>query len=223
MDAYGLSVERASLGERLSLFIWPDYLDPELVAEFERTYGVDVVIDYYDTNEAMIAKLQAGGTGQYDVVVASDYAVEVLTTQGLAEPLDKTNVPNLANLDPRFASPPYDPANTYSVAYQWGTSGIGVRNDLVADPARIVPSWALVFDPARQLDQCRRRVALEIAQLADAFGLRVERRLGSGRPLDDLAEHRLAGRVVLGLVVVEPLADGERARELVGCRGDRGP
>lgn len=148
VEAYGLVVERADLGRALNLFIWPEYVDPALVREFERTYGVRVRLDYYDTNEAMVAKLQAGGTGQYDLVVASDYAVEVLRGQGLVEPLDPSHIPNLENLDPRFRDLPFDPGNVYSVAYQWGTSGIGVREDLVADPARLVESWALVFDPA---------------------------------------------------------------------------
>lgn len=149
VEAYGLSVPRDSLGERLALFIWPDYLDPELVSEFERTYGVAVSIDYYDTNEAMIAKLGAGGTGQYDVIVASDYAVEVLTEQGLTQPLDRSNIPNFANLDPRFVGLPFDPGNARSIPYQWGTTGLGVRMDLVTDSSRIVPSWGMVFDPER--------------------------------------------------------------------------
>jgi spermidine/putrescine transport system substrate-binding protein len=99
----------------------------------------------------MIAKLRAGGTGQYDLVVASDYAVEVLTEQGLAERLDRSNIPNFANLDARFTDAPYDVGNVYSVPYQWGTSGVGVRTDLVNDSSRVVESWALVFDPNRAL------------------------------------------------------------------------
>jgi spermidine/putrescine transport system substrate-binding protein len=145
VDAYGLRLETAELGDQLNLFIWSDYMDPELIEEFESAYGVTVAIDYYDTNEAMIAKLQAGGTGQYDVVVASDYAVEVLRGENLLEPLDHALVPNLANLAPRFREAPFDPGNLYSATYQWGTSGLGMRADLVGgDPA---PSWSLVFDP----------------------------------------------------------------------------
>jgi spermidine/putrescine transport system substrate-binding protein len=151
IEAYGLSVPRDSIGERLALFNWPDYLDPELVTEFERAYGVDVSIDYYDTNEAMIAKLGAGGTGQYDIVVGSDYAVEVLVQQGLAQPIERANLPNFANLDPRFVDLPFDPGNVYSIPYQWGTTGLGVRADLVVDSSRIVSSWALVFDPERAI------------------------------------------------------------------------
>lgn len=148
VDAYGLSTETAGLGRELHLFIWPDYLDPQLTAEFERTYGVKVTIDYYDTNEAMIAKLQAGGTGQYDLVVASDYAVEVLREADLLQPLDHAALPNLANLGARFREAPFDPGNVYSATYQWGTSGLGVRWDLAGDTTRIVPSWGLVFDSA---------------------------------------------------------------------------
>lgn len=146
VSAHGLTVSTADLGDRLNLFTWSDYIDPDLVTEFEKTYGVKVSIDYYDTNEALIAKLQAGGQSQYDVIIASDYAVEVLHQGGRIQPVDTTLIPNRRNLDARFADPPYDPGNRYSLTYQWGTSGLGVRSDLVADTSRIVPSWRLVFD-----------------------------------------------------------------------------
>jgi spermidine/putrescine transport system substrate-binding protein len=149
VDAYGLRLETAELGEQLNFFTWPDYMDPELIEEFEAAYGVTVAIDYYDTNEAMIAKLQAGGTGQYDLVVASDYAVEVLRGENLLEPLDHTLLPNLGNLAARFRDAPFDPGNAYTVMYQWGTSGLGIRTDLVAG-GEPEASWRLVFDPAAQ-------------------------------------------------------------------------
>jgi spermidine/putrescine transport system substrate-binding protein len=146
VEAYGLSVARESLGgDVFNLFTWPDYLDPELVREFEDAYGVRVQIDYYDTNEVMIAKLQAGGTGQYDLVVGSDYAVAVLVEQDLLEPLDLSLIPNLDNLDERFAAQSVEGEDRYAVPYLWGTSGLGVRSDLVPDGAP--ESWALVFDP----------------------------------------------------------------------------
>ncbi len=148
ITAYGVTLESAHLGDQLNLFTWPDYLDPQLAREFEKTYGVKVRIDYYDTNEALIAKLQAGGQGQYDVVIASDYAVEVLRKAGQLQPLDTARIPNRVNLDARFRDPPYDPGDRYSITYQWGTSGLGVRSDLVKDTTRIIPSWRLVFDAA---------------------------------------------------------------------------
>jgi spermidine/putrescine transport system substrate-binding protein len=148
IDAYGLRVESAGLGDRLHLFTWADYLDPALVEEFEDAYGVGVLIDYYDTNEALIAKLQAGGEGQYDVVIASDYAVEVLTNGGHLQPFDTVNIPNRQNLDARFRDPPYDRGSVHSMTYQWGTSGLGIRTDQVEDTSLIEPSWGLVFEPA---------------------------------------------------------------------------
>jgi spermidine/putrescine-binding protein len=98
IDVYGAAVHRDSLARELRLFIWPDYLHRTLVQEFEETYGVRVVIDYYDNNEALIAKLTAGGLGQYDVVVASDYAVEVLQREQRLLPLEHGHIPNLVNL-----------------------------------------------------------------------------------------------------------------------------
>jgi spermidine/putrescine transport system substrate-binding protein len=95
----------------------------------------------------MIAKLLAGGIGQYDLVVASDYAVSVLRGRDLLEPLDRALLPNLANLDATFRGLPFDPDNAYSVCYQWGTTGLGIRTDRIA-PGRPLDTWRLVFDSA---------------------------------------------------------------------------
>lgn len=150
IEAYGAAIERDSLAGSLRLFSWPDYMDPDLIAEFRRSYGVRVVTDYYDNNEALIAKLQAGGLGQYDVIVASDYAVEVLRRSDLLAPLNHARLPNLVNLDSRFRDMPFDPGNRYTVTYQWGTSGLGVRTDRLGSSAGALDSWGLVFDATAQ-------------------------------------------------------------------------
>jgi len=149
IERYGTTVHRDSMAGELRLFIWPDYMDPALVQEFEQAYGTRVVIDYYDNNEALIAKLQAGGVGQYDVIVASDYAIEVLRADTLLLPLEHARIPNLRNLEPRFRAMPFDSGNAFTVTYQWGTSGLGVRMDLLRDTTDL-DTWALVFDEARQ-------------------------------------------------------------------------
>lgn len=148
IEAYGATVQRDSLAGTLRLFIWPDYMDPALLEEFEQTYGVRVITDYYDNNEALIAKLKAGGIGQYDVIVASDYAIEVLESGTLLLPLEHAHLPNLRNLEPRFRALPFDSANLYSVTYLWGTTGLGVRTDLLRGSAASLDSWRLVFDAA---------------------------------------------------------------------------
>lgn len=151
ISAYNLEVDRSLLGKRLSIFIYPDYLEPQLVKRFEEVYGVDILIDYYENNETMLAKLQAGGIGQYDLIVPTDYAVPVMVSQGLLQPLEKKNIPNLNNLDPRFLNLPFDPGNEYSVCYQWGTMGFGIRTDLVDLSDKDYRTWKVVFDPAYQL------------------------------------------------------------------------
>ena len=146
IEAHGTTVYRDSLAPELRLFIWPDYMDPQILQEFEQTYGVRVVTDYYDNNEALIAKLKAGGIGQYDVIVASDYAIEVLESGTLLLSLDHTHIPNIKNLDARFRALPFDSANLYSVTYQWGTTGLGVRMDLLRDSTAPLDTWAVAFD-----------------------------------------------------------------------------
>ena len=90
-----------------------------------------VNVDLYDSNEALLAKLQAGNAG-YDVVCPSDYSVEVLRVQNLLRLLDHSALPHLRNLDPAFLDRPYDPGNAHSVPYFWGTSGIAYSRKHVA-------------------------------------------------------------------------------------------
>jgi len=127
----------------LNFYNWSEYIDPELVSGFEEQYGVDVVEDFYDSNEAMLAKLQAGSV--YDLIVPSDYMVGIMIDEGLLAALQRDAIPNLANLGAVFADPAYDPGGVYSAAYQWGTTGLGVNLDVVGEDYE--PSWGLVFDP----------------------------------------------------------------------------
>jgi spermidine/putrescine transport system permease protein len=126
----------------LNLFIWSGYIAPETIRRFEERLGVRVNVDLYDSNEALLAKLQAGNTG-YDVVCPSNYIVEVLVRQGLLLPLDHTALPHLAHVDPRFLDREYDAGNRHSVPYVWGTAGIGYRRSRTGP----VDSWAAMWDP----------------------------------------------------------------------------
>jgi len=127
----------------LNLFIWSNYIAPETLAKFERRYGVKVNVDLYDSNEALLAKLQAGNAG-YDVVCPSDYSVQVLIAQGLLRPLDRSALPHLQNVDPSFLDRGFDPGNRYSTPYFWGTTGIAFDRTKVSPP---VDSWTVLWDP----------------------------------------------------------------------------
>jgi len=127
--------------KELRLFIWSEYMDPAILEAFSKQTGLRVRVDLYESNEELIAKLQAGGVGQYDVIFPSDFYVPSIIQLKLVQPLDHAKIPNLKNLDDKFKNPPYDPGNRYSAAYQWGTTGLIYRKDRVPEPT----SWAVLF------------------------------------------------------------------------------
>jgi len=127
----------------LNFYNWSEYMDPELVTAFEEQYAVDVVEDFYESNEALLAQMQAGAV--YDLIVPSDYMVGIMIENGLLAPINDAAVPNLSNLLDRFTELPYDPGPEYSAAYQYGTTGLGVNVSAVGED--FPRSWALLFDP----------------------------------------------------------------------------
>src|ERR1700756_344822 len=125
--AFALSSSLHAASQKLNLFIWSEYIDPKLVAQFEKEQDCQVNIDLYEDAESMLAKMQGGGVSLYDVVVPPDHIVSAMVKLNLLAPLRHENIPNLKNLDAKFASPPYDRGNHYTVAYQWGTVGVFAR------------------------------------------------------------------------------------------------
>jgi spermidine/putrescine transport system substrate-binding protein len=132
---------------KLNLFIWSEYIDPALITEFEKRFDAKVIIDLYEDESAMLAKLQGGGAAQYDVIVPPDHIVPALIKLKLLAPLRHENIPNLRHIDPRFASPWYDASNRFTVPYQWGTLGIYARKP---GAQAYQESWALLFDAKEQ-------------------------------------------------------------------------
>lgn len=150
LEACGRERPRATAGgelgpleDRLNLYIWSDYLADDTVPGFEREFGVRVVVDTYESNEDMVAKLLAGATG-YDVVVPSSYVFPVLLANDLLLPLSRRYLTHWANLAPLFLDPSWDPGNAHAVPYQWGMTGIAWRSDRVA---RAPESWGVFLDP----------------------------------------------------------------------------
>jgi spermidine/putrescine transport system substrate-binding protein len=124
----------------LHVYTWADYVKPELVQRFEAEQKCTVVIDTFDSNESMFAKMKAGATG-YDVVTPSSYMVSVLNSQGLLQPLDKALIPNRKNVDPEYLKIALDPQMDHSVPYMLTNSGLAYLKSKVKDP---VPSWAML-------------------------------------------------------------------------------
>jgi len=132
--------------QTLNLFIWSEYIDPQIVADFEKQFACKVNIDLYEDAESMLAKVRAGGA-LYDLVVPTDHIVPAMLKLNLLAPLRHEKIPNLKNLDTRFSDPPYDRGNKFTAAYQWGTLGVFMR------PAKDKPAaqtWGILFDPQQQ-------------------------------------------------------------------------
>jgi putrescine transport system substrate-binding protein len=135
----------------LNVYNWSDYIDESVITDFEKEFGIDVVYDVFDSNEVLETKLLAGNTG-YDIVVPSASFLERQIKAGVFQPLDKSKLPNLKNLDPEITQRValHDPGNTYSVNYLWGTSGVGYNVDAINKrlPNAPVDSWRMFYDPA---------------------------------------------------------------------------
>ncbi|MFY0521363.1 ABC transporter substrate-binding protein [Lysinibacillus sp. UGB7] len=129
----------------LTIFNWGEYIDPDLLKQFEKEAGIHVIYETFDSNEAMMTKIQQGGTA-YDIAVPSEYMIEKMKEEDLLIPLDKTKIPNITNIDPYFLDLPFDDDNKYSVPYFWGTVGIVYNPSLVGDLD--FSSWEDLWDPS---------------------------------------------------------------------------
>ena len=138
-------------GKVLNLYIWSDYLAPNTLPDFEKQTGIKVHVAYFDTNETLETKLLAGSSG-FDIVVPTASYFERQIKAGAYRVLDKTKLPNLANMDPQLMAKValHDPDNAHGVIYMWGTNGIGYNEKMIKAlmPDAPLDSWRLVFDPA---------------------------------------------------------------------------
>ena len=182
----------ADNGRVLNLYIWSDYLAPKTLSKFEKQTGIKVNATYYDTNEALDAKMLAGGSG-YDVVVPTASYFERQIKAGDYMPLDKSKLPNLSNMDPQLMAKVavHDPGNAHGVIYLWGTNGIGYNEKKVKEllPDAPLDSWRLVFDPkvASKLAKCGISVLNSPAEMMRAVFGYLGKDPNSQNP-DDLAQ-----------------------------------
>lgn len=128
-------------GQSLNVYNWTIYIAEDTIPNFEALCDVDVIYDNYYTNEELLAKLQQGNPG-YDVIVPSDYMIAIMIDEGLLEPLNHDNIPNLANVSEDLLNPWYDEGNQYTVPYQWGTTGLAYNKTAIG---RELTSWEDLF------------------------------------------------------------------------------
>ncbi len=133
----------SSASGTLHIYTWADYTDDELAKQFTEATGIDVKIDVYDSNETMLAKMQAGGGADYSLLYPSDYMVTEMISLGMLTPLDKSRLVGLDKIREKWKSPVYDPDNTHSVPYSWGTTGLLYNSEvLTTEPT----DWNYLWD-----------------------------------------------------------------------------
>jgi len=206
---------------KLNLFIWSEYIDPQVIQSFEKAYDCKVTVNLYEDNESLLARLEGGGTSLYDVVVPSDYIVHTMIGRKLLAPLRHDNIPNIKNLDPRFAGREYDPDNMYTVPYQWGTVGLYVRKQ----PGETIDeTWGLIFDAKKQIgsfliiDDARTAVGVALKYKGHSFNSTDKKQLREARDLLIEARNRSLG--FEGAVGAKNMVLGKACRVGMAYNGD---
>ena len=131
--------------EKVVVYNWGEYIDPEVLTMFEEETGIDVVYEEFETNEILYPKVSSGAIA-YDVVCPSDYMIQRMIENGLLSEINFDNIPNIKNIGQQYMdqSRQFDPENKYSVPYCWGTVGILYNKTMVDEP---IDSWSVLWDP----------------------------------------------------------------------------
>jgi len=130
--------------DTITVYNWGEYIDPDLLTQFEKETGIKVTYETFDSNEGMMGKIEQGGTS-YDISMPSEYMIEMMKEKDLLLPLDYSKIPNLKNIDPYFLDLPFDPNNKYSLPYFWGTVGIAYNSSLLE--GQTFEEWDDLWNP----------------------------------------------------------------------------
>ncbi|MFD5827050.1 spermidine/putrescine ABC transporter substrate-binding protein [Lentzea sp. NPDC060358] len=206
----GTSAARAAnlLDEpKLNFYNWTDYIAPETLPGFTAVSGIEVTYDNFSTNDEMEAKIASGQAG-YDLVVPSDNFLRRFLRSGLLQPLDHDAIPNLRNLEQRFAEAEYDPGNRYSVPWAWGTTGLAYSKSQIGGEVTGFDAFDLPNARGRSsiLDEARDGMAVGL------LGLGHDPNTTDARQIDDAANFLLSLKKKLGQInsdVIEPLTSGQ--------------
>src|SRR5688572_12543471 len=133
--------DKSQLADEIFLYTWVEYIDPDIKTQFETECGVKVTETNFDSNETLLATLQAGGA-DYDIVVPSDYMVQILIDEGMLQELDYNVITNIQHMEPLNVNQYFDPDQKYTVPWFWGTSGFAVDTNEVTD---VTDSWSMMF------------------------------------------------------------------------------
>ena len=181
----------------ITVYNWGQYISDgtddslDVIKAFEEETGIKVNYLTFDSNESMYTKLKTGGT-TFDVIIPSDYMIAKLISEDMLEPLDFASIPNYEYIDEAFRNQAYDPENTYSVPYTWGTVGLIYNKNYVSDED--AESWSclwnskyqgklLMFDnPPRRVCHCGIHAGLQLQHGGRAGAAKLRRPAGHAVP-----------------------------------------
>lgn len=146
--AMALTAGTASADGDLVIYHWFEYIPQELLDKFSAETGVNVTMDTYDSNEALLAALKAGALGSYDVAVPGDYMVEIMKNEGLLDTIAEGELANVGNIAPEWADPSFDPGRKHSIPYQWGSTAFSVDTTVYGGD---INTTSILFDPPEEL------------------------------------------------------------------------
>ncbi|MEU5694034.1 spermidine/putrescine ABC transporter substrate-binding protein [Actinosynnema sp. NPDC020468] len=208
-SASATKATNAKAEARLNFYNWTDYIAPDTLTGFTAATGVQVTYDNFSTNDEMEAKISSGAAG-YDLVVPSDNFLRRFLRSGLLSPLDHDLLPNLVNLEKRFAEADYDPGNRYSVPWAWGTTGLAYSKSALGEVTGF-SAFDLAAAAGRStiLDEARDGLALGLlkaghdpntavaGELDDAVKVLLELKKRIGQITSDVIEPLTGGQVPL--------------------------
>jgi spermidine/putrescine transport system substrate-binding protein len=146
--ALALLANTAAADGELVIYHWFEYIPAELLEKFTAETGINVTMDTYDSNEAMLASLKAGGMGTYDVAIPTDYMVTIMAGEGLLDTVADGELANKGNIAPEWSDPSFDPGWTHSVPYQWGSTSFSVNTENYSGD---INTTDLLFNPPAEL------------------------------------------------------------------------
>lgn len=198
----------------INVYNWGDYIDSDVIKEFEKEYDIKVNYSMYETNEDMYIKLKQGGSS-YDVVIPSDYMIEKMIREDMLLKLNMDNIPNISKVEESLLSPDYDPNNEYSIPYMWGTVGILYNTTMVDD---VVDSWDILWDEKYEdqiimINSQRDTLAVALKRLGYSMNTRNVAELEEAR--DSLIEQKPLVYAYLGDQVKDTMIAGEAALAVV--------
>jgi putrescine transport system substrate-binding protein len=215
----------------LNIYNWPDYVPDGMIAAFEKETGIKVNYDNFETNEALHAKLVAGSTG-YDIVVPGTVFAKPQIEGGLLQPLDKSRLHNLANLDSAIMKvlTKADPGNKYLVPWAWGFTTVGINKTKVDKALAGLPmpenAWELVFNPkyTAKLKSCGIAYLDSPAEIMPVALHYIGKDAYSSDPADYTAAAEMLGKVrkdirMFSATMIDDMAGG-KACAVIGWSGD---